>query len=49
MIDSMSASSMSNAAVVKPEWTALIRRVREVASGGIESRFMPITVAATQP
>ena len=31
------------------EWSALIRRAREVASGGIESRFMAITVAATQP
>jgi len=31
------------------EWSALIRRAREAALGGIESRSMPITVVATQP
>ncbi|WP_239255221.1 hypothetical protein [Candidatus Nitrotoga sp. M5] len=30
-------------------WPALIRGAREVESGGIESQFVPITVAATQP
>jgi hypothetical protein len=31
------------------EWTALIRRARETALGGIVSRSKPITAVATQP
>lgn len=31
------------------DWTTLIRRAREAALGGIESRSMQITVVATQP